>query len=318
MNNSNLNKILPTCQFVSQNAKHVQINYSKIDTIKEQLLNFHQEHYLTKVPYPLFEMPTQDFINFLLIYNSLDFSFWGNPKWTITANDKNIDGSIALLHCLFEVFSNRDSKYVYQELESMSLTDFSQILEGNIPIPLLEERYQIITSITKIVNEKMQSNFYNHIKNITTDTELFSTILNYFPCFEDTRTYQNQTIYFYKLAQLLTSNILQVLKIKEQKQTITSNLIGCADYKIPQVMQSLNILEYDEQLLKILENKQEIPENSSYEVEIRANMLVVIDYLWQKLNKNITRMEINNFIWSLGQDKNRDYKPYHLTRTKSY
>ena len=313
-----LNKVLETSRFVVNNAKHVKINYDKANQLIDELLKFDNVHYLTKVPYGVYDMSTRDIVNFLLIYDSIDFSFWGNPKWTIDVNGKNLDGGIALLHCIFNLFNGRDSIEVYQQLENMSLEEFKEILKGNVEIPLLEERYSIVTSIAKIVNKKMNGSFYDYIKEMNTDQQIFETVLSNFSSFEDTRTYEGQTIYFYKLAQLLTSDILHVIEIKESKEVDYSNLLGCADYKIPQVMQGFGILEYDTELSSILESKTEIEENSEYEVEIRASMIVVINYIWEQIDKSINRIDINDFVWSKGQDKTKQYKPYHLTRTKSY
>jgi len=313
-----LNKVLETSRFVVDNAKHVKINYDKANQLIDELLRFDNVHYLTKVPYGVYDMNTRDIINFLLIYDSIDFSFWGNPKWTIDANGKDLDGGIALLHCIFNLFNGRDSIEVYQQLESMTLDEFKEILKGNVEIPLLEERFKIVTGIAKIVNSKMNGNFYDHIKEMNTDQQIFETILSNFNSFEDTRSYNGQTIYFYKLAQLLTSDILHVIEIKEQKEVNYSSLLGCADYKIPQVMQGFGILEYDAELSSLLESKTKIEENSEYEVEIRASMIVVINYIWEQIDKSIDRIDINDFVWSKGQDKTKKYKPYHLTRTVSY
>ena len=313
-----LDKVLETSKFVVDNAKHVKINYDKANELIDELLKFDNVHYLTKVPYGVYDMSTRDIINFLLIYDSIDFSFWGNPKWTINVNGKDLDGGIALLHCIFNMFDGRDSLEVYKQLKNMTLEDFKEILKGNIDIPLLEERYKIVSSIAEIVNKKMNGSFYDYIKDMNTDQEIFKTILNNFSGFEDTRTYKGQTVYFYKLAQLLTSDILHVIENKEQKEVDYSNLLGCADYKIPQVMQGFGILEYDTELSSILETKTQIKENSEYEVEIRASMIVVVNYIYEQINKSIDRIDINDFIWSKGQDKTKKYKPYHLTRTTSY
>lgn len=313
-----LNEVLETSKFVVDNAKHIKINYDKATELIDELLKFDNIHYLTKVPYGVYDMNVRDIINFLLIYDSIDFSFWGNPKWTIDADGKELDGAIALLHCIFNLFKNRDSIEVYKQLENMTLEEFKDILKGNIDIPLLKERYKIVTDIVKTVNIKMNGNFYDTIKNMNTDQEVFKTIISNFSSFEDTRTYDGKTIYFYKLAQLLTSDILHVIEIKEQRNVNYSNLVGCADYKIPQVMQGFGILEYDTELSSILETKTQIKENSEYEVEIRASMIVVVNYIYEQINKSIDRIDINDFIWSKGQDKTKKYKPYHLTRTTSY
>lgn len=313
-----LNKVLETNKFVVDNAKHVKINYDKANELIDELLRFNNVHYLTKVPYAIYDMSTRDIVNFLLIYDSIDFSFWGNPKWTIDAYGKDLDGGIALLHCIFNLFNGRDSLDIYQQLENITLEEFKEMLKRNVDIPLLKERYSIVIGIAKIVNKKMNGSFYDYIKDMNTDQEIFNTILNNFSSFQDTRTYEGRTIYFYKLAQLLTSDILHVIKIKEQKEVDYSNLLGCAYSKIPQVMQGFGILEYDNELSSILEKKIEIEENSEYEVEIRAGMIVVINYIWEQMDRSIDRIDINDFIWSKGQDKAKIYQPYHLTRTKSY
>lgn len=107
-------------------------------------------------------MDTRDIVNFLLIYDSIDFSFWGESK------------------CIFNLFNNCDSRLVYKEIENMSLEQFKEILKGNVDIPLLEERYRIITGTARIVNEKMNGSFYGYMRRMNTDKEIFETIVNTF------------------------------------------------------------------------------------------------------------------------------------------
>ena len=219
-----LDKVLNTSSFVVDNAKHVKINYDKVNDLIDELLKFKNVHYLTQVPYSIYNMNTRDIVNFLLIYDSINFSFWGDPKWKINVNGKDLDGGIALLHCIFNLFNGRNSIEVYQQLENMKIEEFKEILKGNVEIPLLEQRYGIVTDIAKIVNTKMNGSFYDYIKEMNTDQEIFKTILNNFSSFEDIRSYKGQTIYFYKLAQLLTSDILHVIEFKEQKRVDYSKI----------------------------------------------------------------------------------------------
>ena len=310
-----LNKVLETSKYVVDNAQHVSIDYSKIPSLIDELYKFNNIHYLTKVNYPLYDMEIKNFINFLLIYDSIDFSFWGTPKWE---NKNGLDGGIGLLDSLYEIFKDKDSSDVIKYLSEITYEEFAKIFEGNIEIPLQKERYEIVKSISEVVVNKMNGDFYSIIKDINSDKELFNLIITTFSSFEDTREYKGKILYYYKLAQLLTSDILHVYELKMGYTVDYSNLIGCADYKIPQVLESLGILKYDEELNSIIEAKIEIEENSEYEIEIRSSMLVVIDYIYERINKSIPRIDINDFIWSKGQNKSVVTKPYHLTRTKSY
>ena len=67
-----------------------------------------------------------------------------------------------------------------------------------------------------------------------------------------------------------------------------------------------------------LKKMKEIKINSEYEVEIRANMLVVIDLIKEKLKNKVCSIDINDYIWSQGRNKNIELKPYHLTRNTNY
>ena len=309
-----LENIIQSCKYISENSKHVSINEEKLNQFVKGIDNTKMEHWLSSSPFGLLELPVETIINFLLIYESIDFSFWGNPKWSIETTSGKLDGSIALLYALL----NYVKKEKTTDFSNISTEKFSNILKGTPEIPLLEERFKIIKEVSTIVNKKMQGNFYRYIKHITSDKELFEIIINSFPNFKDGRTYNNKTIYFYKLAQLLTSDILHIREEKEKIKVDYTHLVGCADYKIPQVLRGLGILNYNDELLKIVDNQIEIPVNSVYEVEIRANMITVIDMINKKLNYKYSRMDINDYLFMQKKNKNLTLKPYHLTRNTNY
>lgn len=309
-----LDKIIKSCKYVANNSKLVKINETNLDKFIGKIKKVETEHWLAFSPYNLLDLPTETIINFLLVYEAIDFSFWGNPKWTINTENGKEDGSIALLYTILKYVKERNTT----DFSNITKDEFEELLKGNIEIPLFEERYNIIRNVSKIVNEKMNGNFYTFIKDVTLDTELFIIIVKYFPNFNDERIYNNKKIYFYKLAQLLTSDILHIRERKENIKVDYSHLVGCADYKIPQVMRGLGILEYNDKLSNIIDNKKEIEVNSEYEIEIRANMLVAIDLIKEKLENKVCAIDINDYIWSQGRNKNIELKPYHLTRNTNY
>ena len=309
-----LDKIIKSCKYVANNSKSVKIDETNLDKFIGKIKKVETEHWLAFSPYNLLDLPTETIINFLLVYEAIDFSFWGNPKWTIDTDNGKEDGSIALLYAILKYVKERNTT----DFSNITKDEFREILKGNVEIPLFEERYHIIRDVSKIVNENMNGNFYEFIKGITIDMELFNIIIKYFPNFKDERKYREKTIYFYKLAQLLTSDILHIRELKENIKVDYSHLVGCSDYKIPQVMRGLGILEYSDKLSNIIDNKKEIEVNSEYEIEIRANMLVAIDLIKKKLENKVCAIDINDYIWSQGRNKNIELKPYHLTRNTNY
>ena len=308
-----LEKIKMSCDYVAINSKYVSINYEKLDeyikTIDCEKIKF----WLSSNPYNLFDMDIEKIINFMLIFDSIDYCFWEQPKWTIETIDGKKDGSDALLYALLNYVKNL-SKI---DFTNVSFEEFSNILKGNVEIPFLRERYNTVISICNVVNKRMNGNFYSYIKDINVDTELFDIIINNFADFCDEREYDGNKVYFYKLAQLLTSDILHIKELISGTKVDYSHLVGCADYKIPQTLRALGILKYNDELSNIVDNKVLIDKNSKYEVEIRANMIAVINYINSKL-ENCCSIDINDYLFLFSKNVKDIAKPYHLCRNQNY
>lgn len=303
-----LDKISDSFNYVSSNFKHVNINYEVIDKIVEEGNFDNLGCWLSSNPFGLMDMDLKDIINFLLIYHTVgDFCFWGEPKWEVKTDIGILDGSFAIMYLLLD-------KYKKKEDFNMSMLMFSTLLDGNVEIPLLKERHDFLVEMNHYLS---RHDFYEEIKDINKDTELLDYILDYFTYFKDESIYDGKRVYFYKRAQLLVSDILHVKELNGIEVDY-SNLLGCADYKIPQVMNSFGMIEYSEELDNMINNKVEISKDSIYENEIRAACLAVIDYIYNKLDKKVARMDINDYIWGLGQDKSKMTKLYHRTRTTCY
>lgn len=297
-----MDNILKSILHVQKNSKHVTIKEEKLNEIIKQINVVNCKHWLESNPFDILSLDIKDLVQVLLIYHSVGFCYWKEPKWVVEIDKVKYDGGFAMLGLLVNRFKKDTSK--------ISDTEFLKMVKADNDIPLLEDRLNNLS--------KIEDDFYQEIKNIKNDIELFNYIINKYKYFKDESVYNNEKIYFYKLAQLLVSDILHIREIKENIIVDYTNLIGCADYKIPQVLNCYGILEYSKELNKIIENKQEIESNSIYEIEIRANTLAVINEIYIKTNKIMPRIQINDFIWLMGQDKTKMTKLYHRTYTKCY
>ena len=212
----NLEEINKTCKFVVERSKFVTINYDKLDKYITTIDCKESKYWLGNNPYNLLDLGTENVINFLLLYESINYSFWGTPKWTVGTGEGLKDGSDGLLYVMLKYVRENDLNSLY----NITYENFKIMLKGNVEIPFLKERYETLIQNSKIVKEKMSGNFYKSIYSIHKDTELFEVIINNFPSFKDEREYEGNNIYFYKLAQLLTSDILH---LREQMENIKVN-----------------------------------------------------------------------------------------------
>ena len=143
-------------------------------------------------------------------------------------------------------------------------------------------------------------------------------IIENFPSFEDSSTYNGKRVYFYKRAQLLVADIVQAFNGHEfGKLENIDKLTACADYKLPFVLRRLGIFSYSNYLADKIDNQIQINKDSEEEIELRANTIWVVELIKQKIKKKIPHagsIHVNDHIWLLGQEKLKNDKPYQIGR----
>ena len=318
-----MNNILESTRFVVDNSEYVKINPKKIDDFCKYFTQKHIKHWFIEAPFDIRKLNPKDRLHFLLVFDSMSFSYWSEPKWTITYKSKELNGAYGMIACIGRAIENKipilDAKY----MSTISESDFAKILEGNIQIPLFQERLKILRDVGSILIKKFDGDFTNVIKKTNGDSQkLLELIFENFPSFEDTAVYKRKKVYFYKRAQLLVSDIYQAFSEQEYGRLKNiDQLTACADYKLPLVLRRLGIFEYSDYLANKIDNKILIEKNSLEEIEIRANTIWAVELLKQKIKAkipNVDSIHINDHIRMLGQKKLKNDKPYHLTRTTAY
>jgi len=314
-----MNKILETTKFVVGNSEHVGINKNNIVEFCRAFHHGNIQHWLSAAPFNFSDLTDNEKLHFLLVFNSISFSYWGEPKWTIEYKDEKHDGSYGLILALRRAIEENKPILNPNYLANITKRDLKNILRANTEIPLLKERWEILREIGKILTKKFDGDFNNIIKKAGSDMfELLDSIVNNFSSFNDVENYKDKKIYFYKRAQLLISDINEICKLKLKK---IDELTACADYKLPQMLRRMNVLVYSKELTEKVDNKIPIPKESNEEIEIRANTIWAVEFMKNEIKKKnpaITSQEINDHLWLLSQDKSPSDKPYHLTRTTFY
>lgn len=306
--------IIADVNFVHKNSQFVKINQQKISEFVKDFSPVKTSNWLANSDFEFLSLDDEQKLNFLFTFNAVSFSYWGTPKWTIEHQNKKYDGSWAMVSCLLCYFK------INQDLSNMKKQDFENLLRGNTQIPLFEERWKIIQELQEFLKENIFSEF---VKNAQGDAlKLLELIIDRFPSFSDFSQYRGKKIHFYKRAQLLVSDIYHMFDGKGIGNLRNiDKLTACADYKLPQILRKLGILEFTPKLAKDIDEGKEIQHNSEEEIEIRANTIIAVELIKKELRKRfskITSTEINNQLWLITQKKLPDDKPYHLTRTTRY
>lgn len=318
-----MNEILETTKYVVDNSTDVSINWDALSKTASEFGKQTMSHWLESSLIDFNALSDEQKLNFILVFSSISFSYWGTPKWTIDYKGEGIDGSYGLLtaikRALEEDIPILDLKY----LATLKKEDFEHILRANTPIPLLEARLKILNEIGSVLVNKYNADFGSLIKKGNKDVNLLRRlIVSEMPSFDDKAEYKGKTIYFHKRVQVLISDIHQLFRGKELGEfNNAEELTAGADYKLPQVLRKFGVLEYSNNLAEKLDNKIPLEVGSEEETELRANTIWAVELMREELKKqgkDFSAMAINDYLWVLTQSSQEGFKPYHLVRTISY
>jgi hypothetical protein len=315
--------ILESIKIVASQSINVQINKEGISDFVKDFEHKDITHWLSEAPFDFETLNDRERLEFLLVFNSISFRYWGNPKWTVEYKDEEYDGSWAMIICIKRAIEEGKPILDSQYRSSLSKDDFQDILRGNIEIPLLEERLGITREVAGILNDKFDGDFENLINKSNGDAlELLELIISNFHSFNDASVYVGTEVSFHKRAQLLVADIFNIFRGKNYGNLKNiDKLTACADYKLPQILRESNILKYSDKLAEQIDRQETLLKNSEEEIEIRANTILAVELIKEelkKLGKDFKSTEINDHIWLLSQNKDHSSKPYHLTDTTAY
>jgi len=318
-----MNTVLSTTKEVVEKSTFVKINQGKLLEFANNFSHGQAKHWLMAAPIDFTKFSDEEKLHFIFLFNSLSFCYWGEPKWTIERDDKQFDGSWAMIKALADGIKDGQPLLDFTYCANINREDFAKILQGNVEIPLFEERWNILHELGQGMMEKFNGRAVNLVLAAQGDAlKLLDLILENFSSFRDTSVYNNEEVYFYKRAQLLVADIFQLFDSKGFGALKNiDQFTACADYKLPQILRKSGILVYEKFLADKIDNKVELDHDSKEEVEIRANTIWAVELLRQEIFKfqpDIKAFEINDHLWLATQEKFPDDKPYHRARTMAY
>lgn len=317
-------KIKITCSYVNQHSKFVKINETNI----LKLINENKfQNYLSNVPSWKschIDACKYDFelvLAFIFVVDSLNFCFWPYEELN-TENDFEYGDLVSnITDCLEKCPEFFTPIY----LSSMSVTDLCEKVFKNKDFPLLEERTRSLNELGIFIHTKYNSSFKYFLEKCNYDClEIISKIVEGVTTYRDETIYQGRQIFIYKRAQILAADIFYMCKELSNPIILKNaeDLTMFADYRVPQILLDLGILEYEEDLMRKILNKERILPNSLEETEIRANTVVCVEKIKNIFNKSFTKnilsLEVDYVLWNIGEERRKEILPHHRTLTIFY
>ncbi|HET7037539.1 MAG TPA: queuosine salvage family protein [Thermomicrobiaceae bacterium] len=261
--------------------------------------------------------------NYVLALDALNFSFWGEPRWVVSYQGERYNGYWALAASLTRALNQGvplDDAAFLAEIDAARL---GEILAGEHPIPLLEERAANLREVGRVLLARYGGLFSRAIAaSGPSAVGLVELVVRDFPSFRDVANYHGVEVRFYKRAQILVSDLYGAFAGTGLGAfPDIGRLTAFADYKVPQVLEHLGVLVYTPALAERIARLEELPAGGAGEVEIRAATICSIERLRRALanrGRRLAAFEIDWALWSLGQQLPGSARPYHRTRTIFY
>jgi Potential Queuosine, Q, salvage protein family len=322
--------ILRSTRQVLLEGEHVWINQQQIEQLAEQWIHRAQEQGSMTVAMPWYDQyhfydGTERTINWLLLLDALNFSFWGNAgetRWSIEYEGKQLNGYWAEAAALSRAVNEGIPLWDAQYLSTISEETMATIFRGEGTIPLFAERVQNVREVGTILIERFDGQFARAIEQVEGNAiRLVQLLVENFASFRDVAIYHQKEIRFFKRAQICIADIAGSFKGKQWGAfTHLEDLTAFADYKLPQVLREHTILEYEPELARRINKQEMIPMGSEEEIEIRAATVWACELLRQEMQFHgyiQTAIEIDQLLWLAGQNSTH-MRPYHRTRTLFY
>lgn len=285
-------KRIKQIEYVVKNSKYVKLNYEKLDKWAEQIKgSTFSEHQWSKYKNTFTE---KEIILLSFFVESMNFCFWKEPVFRYKDKKKSTAMMDMFVDAALENRQLVNPEYV-SNLKYEDLIELFRVEEGN-----LKKRYDSLTYTAKKINGN--PNFWDELFNIKSTDELYAFITA-FENYNDVSTYKGEEVYFYKRATLLVHDLFDLSETIHKNINNIDSVLGCADYVIPRGLRLEGILEYDDELARKIDNYEEIPQDSEYEVEIRAYTLYVIEYVKNKNDKSVNSAVWDDLIWNYFRGK---------------
>lgn len=212
-------------------------------------------------------------------------------------------------------------------LAEINRTDLGRVFSGNIEIPMLDERVEILNAAGQTLAEHYGGGAHRFVADCAPamyadGNGLLERLVVEFPRFNDVSTHDDREVQLHKLAQLWLWQLHMALA-GSGGFTVTDldRMTAFADYIVPVALRLMDIVSYTPELEDAIGRGDHIPANSAEEVEIRAHTLYATALLTDAINRirpPSQALVVPQVDFRLWKTYHATFWPHHLTRTIMY
>lgn len=268
-------------------------------------------------------------VELLLVANTLNFQFDHydtGATFQTTYADEEWTGAFGLFACFTRALAAGTPVTSGEYLASLDRGDVAALLDGDPAMPMLASRHRILRHVGERLEVLDADRLWDALpgsgpRPAFGEHGVVPWLVETFPgAYNDVRLQGGRVVPFLKKAQLGAALLAgRFGPTSRYGVTGLGELTLFADYVIPAVFRSLDVLEYDPALADRVDAGRVVPEGSAAEFGVRAGTVVAGDDLLARVNDRrtdpVTAVHLDQYLWRQGRTEDL---AFHRTPTTSY
>jgi hypothetical protein len=212
-------------------------------------------------------------------------------------------------------------------LARITRDELASVFQGNIEIPMLDERIACLHEVGTTLAEKYDGAFHRFVQDCSPrlydgGNGVLERLVTEFPRFRDVSVHQGHEVQFFKLAQLALWTLhLHLAHRGDWALDDADQLSAFADYIVPVALRVMGILEYLPDLEQRINQGALIARDSAEEIELRAHSIHATALLTDEINARragLPTLVVPQVDYRLWKSYHATHWPHHLTKTVMY
>jgi Potential Queuosine, Q, salvage protein family len=322
--------VLDSLPYAIESSRDVRTNYQKIAEVASWMA-------YEELPMPEFALPQgvgdgdpDEAIDFILVADVIDTAFTDferYEKFQVDYAGKHWSDSEAEFACIKRALDKGMPFLDGNFLARITRAKLNEVFKGNIEMPMLDEKLEVLRQVGKVLAEKYGGRFHRLVHSCSprlydNGNGLIERLVKEFPRFNDASLLDGHEIKFYKLVQLGIWMLYATLnRTGKFRVDDIGKMTAFADYIVPVALRLHGITSYSPELESSIQSHELIPRDSRWEIEIRAHCIYATALLTEEINKlrppdrQVLIPQIDARFWVPFHTTSW---PHHLTRTIMY
>lgn len=322
-------QVRESAQFILENSKLVHLgsdeSYEKTAKIVQPLIDsWKPDSWSANGLHPAHLNDHKAKVSWIFVIDTLNYAFWkppGKPLFTVKYNGKNYTGYMSLCAAIRRALDDGIPILDPHFWIKATIDDLEKIFksETETPISLIDKRLETMREASNFIINNFNGSTYDMIASVhNSAVRLVNLIADNLSSYNDRAEFHGKKVSFLKRAQIFAADIHYGF-IGDNDSVChfddIDKLTMFADYRVPQVLQYLNLLKFSDELTETLRNKPHLEAGSETECEIRGCSIAAVEKFKKYLSSNANSVLIDYCLWDyakLNEEKMKDI-PIHKT-----